>query len=125
MVQEEKVTKNEPAKVRGNVKVARLVGDSDCPDLLAVSIYGTKPVHFLSTWAETIKWREKKQEVYDRQQQQMHVMLFLCPNVNDDYNYGMGGADIADQLQGSYRFDKWMRNYKWWHVIYGGVSKSS
>ena len=44
-------------------------------------------------------------------------MLFLCLNVNNDYNYGMGGADIVDLLRGLYRFDKWMRNYKWWHAI--------
>ena len=42
----------------------------------------------------------------------MRVMLFLRLNLNDNYNYGMGGADIADQLRGAYRFDKWMRNYK-------------
>ena len=48
----------------------------------------------------------------------MRVMLFLRLNLNDDYNYGMGGADIADQLRGAYRFDKWMRNYKWWHAVF-------
>ena len=30
----------------------------------------------------------------------------------------MGGADIADQLRGLYRFDHWLRTYKWWHSIY-------
>ena len=45
-------------------------------------------------------------------------MTFLCLAINDNYNYGMGGADIADQLRGAYRFDKWMRNFKWWHSIF-------
>ena len=30
----------------------------------------------------------------------------------------MIGADFADQIRGSYRFDHWLRNYKWWHVIF-------
>ena len=34
------------------------------------------------------------------------------------YNYGMSGADIADQICGSYRFDNWLQNYKWWHAIF-------
>ena len=48
----------------------------------------------------------------------MTKMKFLRLNVNDDYNYGMGGADIADQICGSYRFDHWLQNYKWWHAIF-------
>ena len=30
----------------------------------------------------------------------------------------MGGADIADQIRGSYRFDHWLRNFKWRHSIF-------
>ena len=37
--------------------------------------------------------------------------------MNYDYNYRMGGADITDQIRGSYRFDHWLKNYKWWHTI--------
>ena len=48
----------------------------------------------------------------------MAKMKFLRLNVNDDYNYGMGGADIADQIRGSYHFDHWLRNFKWWHPIF-------
>ena len=48
----------------------------------------------------------------------MRVMKFLRLNLNDDYNFGMGGANVANQLRGAYRFDKWMRNYKWWHAIF-------
>ena len=36
-------------------------------------------------------------------------------NINNEYNFGMGGADIVDQLQGLYRFDHWLQTYKWWH----------
>ena len=48
-------------------------------------------------------------------------MKFLCLNINNGYNYRMGSADIADQLQGDYQFDKWMRNFKWWRSIFGWV----
>ena len=30
----------------------------------------------------------------------------------------MGHVDISDQLRGTYRFDHWLRNYKWWHSIF-------
>ena len=26
------------------------------------------------------------------------TMKFLCLNVNSDYNFGMGGVDISDQI---------------------------
>ena len=48
----------------------------------------------------------------------MTTMKFLRLNVNDYYNYGMGGADIADQIRGYYCFDHWLQNYKWWHAIF-------
>ena len=45
-------------------------------------------------------------------------MKFLRLNVNDDYNYGMDGADIDEHIRGSYRFENWLRNFKWWHSIF-------
>ena len=30
------------------------------------------------------------------------------------YNNGMGNVDVADKLRGVYRFDRWLRNRKWW-----------
>ena len=83
-----------------------------------MSVYDTKPVHFISMVVDNIKWTEKKREVYDQSIGRMTTMKLLRLNVNDDYNYGMGGADIADQIRGSYRFDHWVRNYKWWHAIF-------
>ena len=53
---------------------------------------------------EHIKWTEKKIEVYDRSIGPMNTIKFLKLNLNDDYNYGMGGSDIADHMLGSYRF---------------------
>ena len=51
--------------MRHTVKVAVLRGDEVCKDLLAVSIYDTKPVYFLTSVASEIKWIEKRRKVFD------------------------------------------------------------
>ena len=112
-IQQEIVGKEGQEKARGTVKGARLSGDSMCPDLVAVSVYDTKPVHFMSMTCEEIKWITKVRSIYDKVKNKMVKVPFLCLNINDDYNFGMGGVDIADQLRGYYRFDKWARKSKW------------
>jgi hypothetical protein len=42
--------------LRGPTKAARLHNSDECPDLFAVSVYDTKPVHILSTAAECVEW---------------------------------------------------------------------
>ena len=112
IIQKELQNKAYQEKVRGTVLAAELVDDSKCPSLIAVYIYDTKTVHFISMKAESIKQEDKSRPVYDRSIGQMSTMKLLGLNVNDDYNYGMGGTDIADQICGSYPFDHWLRNYK-------------
>ena len=118
VIQDEVQSKVEQEKVRGTVLAAELVGDPTCPSLLAVSVYDTKPVHFLTMMAEKIFWEEKVRKVYDRTKGKMKNIKFHRLNVNDDYDFGMGGTDVADQIRGSYRFDHWLRRYKWWHSIF-------
>ena len=48
VLQEELQNRSQKDKVRGTVCAAELVGDIDCPSLIAVSVYDTKPVHFLT-----------------------------------------------------------------------------
>ena len=48
--------------------------------------------------ADSIKWEDKSRPVYDRYIGHMSTMKFLRININDDYNYGMGGDEIADQI---------------------------
>lgn len=52
VLQEEVKTKEAEILVRGTVKVAVLKGDAKCPNVVAASVYDTKPVHFLSTICE-------------------------------------------------------------------------
>ena len=53
-------------QVRGTVKAAQLMGDPDMPDLVAVSVYDTKPVHFFSARCDKVQWIEKTRKVFDK-----------------------------------------------------------
>ena len=118
VLQEEVMNRNAQLSVRGTVKAAKLVGDINCPEMCAVSVYDTKPVHFLTMCNRAIKWIKKKREVFNKGKNITEKIRFLRLNITDDYNNGMGQVDIADQLRNTYRFDHWLRNYKWWHSIF-------
>jgi hypothetical protein len=118
VLQDEAKNKKMQMKVRGTVKAALLMGDPDCPDLVATSVYDTKPVHFLSMTCDSIKWMVKTREVYCVDTQKLETIRFLRLNVNDDYNAGMGHVDVSDQLRNYYRMDHWSRKQKWWWAIY-------
>jgi len=105
-------------KVRGTTKAAVLTGDPEAPDLVAFSVFDTKPVHFLSMACTGLKWIEKRKKVFDRESNKNVSMAFLRCEVTDTYNNGMNGVDIADQLRGTYRFDCWMQKRKWWWSIW-------
>ena len=51
--------------MRGTTRAARLHNSDQCPDLFAVSVYDTKPVHILSTVAECVEWIVKERKVWD------------------------------------------------------------
>jgi len=106
--------------VKGTVKAAVL---ENCPPLnasplVAVSVYDQKGVHFLSTCVQQIKWIEKKRMVWDKNSSTMKEGRFLRLSVNDSYNMNMNNVDIADQLRGNYRSDRWMRKLKWWWALF-------
>jgi len=54
VIQDEKKTPAEQEKVRGNVKGAKLIGGPTVKDLVAISVYDTKSVNFMSMCAESI-----------------------------------------------------------------------
>ena len=56
IIQEELHNRKEQEKVRDTVIAAELFGDSKCPSLIAVSVYDTKTVHFLSMAIDNIKF---------------------------------------------------------------------
>jgi hypothetical protein len=99
-VQQEEVKKRTLLdSVRGTVKVAKLEGDPQCPCLIASSVYDTKPVHYLSMVTERVQWMNKTKDVYNVDTHRTEKMEFLRLNQIDEYNYGMGGVDVADQLR--------------------------
>jgi hypothetical protein len=47
-------------KAMKNNESSPLQRDPDCPNLVAFSVYGTKPVHFLTTAATSLMWIERQ-----------------------------------------------------------------
>ena len=118
VIQEEPKRKTLQDQMRGTTKAAVLSDDPDIKDLVAFSVYDTKPVHFLSMACTGLKWIEKRKKVFERESSTNVSMAFLRPEVTDLYNNGMNNVDIADQLRGTYRLDRWMRKRKWWWSIW-------
>ena len=48
-----------------------------CPNLLAVSVYNTKPVHILSTVAKCVEWIVKERKVWSDRIQKKTMMKYL------------------------------------------------
>ena len=82
---------------RGTVNATVLMGDPDCLNLVATSVYDTKPVHFFSMSCGSIKWIVNNRDIYCVDMQKFKTIQFLILNINDDYNAGMGHADVSDQ----------------------------
>ena len=108
---------------KGTVKVAVL---EYCPlltagPLVAVLVYDTEPVHFLSMCCDEIKWVEKNCSTWDKNSECMRDGRFLWMCINDSYNLHMGNVDVNNQLRGSYWPNaEWMWKMKWWHAYYYG-----
>ena len=117
VLQEEVKNVNDQRAVRGTVKAAVLEGDPGCPNLIATSVYDTKPVHYLSMVSQSIEWIVKEKSVFNVDTNEVETLKFLRLNQINKYNLEMGGVDIADQLRGVYRIDRWVRNRKWWWSI--------
>ena len=52
--------------------------------------------------------------VYNVDTGKVEALKLLRLNQIEKYNNGMGDVDVADQLRGVYRLDRWVRNRKWW-----------
>jgi len=64
VLQVEQQSADDQRAVRGTVKAAVLIGDPDCPNLVASSVYDSKPVHYLSMVSPSIKWIVKEKRMY-------------------------------------------------------------
>ena len=100
-------------RVRGTAKADILEGDPSCPNLVAVSVYYTKPVHVLSMICKELKWNRSEKPLYNVDTGQVELINFLRLNTIIPYNEDMGNVDVADQLRGSYCCDIGVRNRKW------------
>ena len=108
--------------MRGTTKAAVLKDDDECLNLVASSVYDTKPVHFLSMISKGIKWVEKERIVYNVETGQNEPVKFLRLDYIDNYNNTMGHVDVSDQLRNTYRFDHWLRKRKWWwSILFWGI----
>ena len=92
-------------------------GEPGCPNIISSSVYDMKPVHYLSMVSESIQWVEKEKMVYNVDIGKVEDLKLLRLNQIDKYNNGMGDVDVADQLIGVYRLDRWVRNRRWWWSI--------
>ncbi len=69
VLQEELKNQKEAEKVRGLTKAAVLEGNAEYPNLVAFSVYDTKPVHFLSMPSTELKWIEKVKIFFDKKEE--------------------------------------------------------
>ena len=81
-------------EVIGTIKESVLKGSTECPDIVASSIYDTITVHSLSMGCNLIKWVIKSNKVYNLDSGEVEHMYFLRLNHIYDYNNTMGVVEI-------------------------------
>ena len=118
LVQKEVSRKAELERVRGTLKTAQLLNDSKCEGLVACSLYNSKPFYMMKMATEKVEWSLKKRKLWEKNLMKMVDTPFYQLNIVDDYNTHMNNVDVADQLRGSYRIDRWMRKQKWWWSMF-------
>ncbi len=77
IIQKEKKNVLRAEHLCGTTMAARLLHHDACPDLLAMSVYNTKPVHILSSAAECGEWIVKEREVWSGIIQKNAMMKYL------------------------------------------------
>ena len=94
-----------------------LAGVPNLIGFVAVSIYDTKPVHFILISLNTIKWFQKTRQVYDPETKMVFDTHFFHLNVNDTYYYNTKLVDLGDKLLNFYQVNHWMHKYNWWRSL--------
>ena len=75
------------------MKVDVLREDKGYPNLVASSVYDTKPVHFLSMVCQQLKWIVKEKPVFNVETGIVESLRFLRMNTINDYNNNMDHVD--------------------------------
>ena len=118
-ITQEAVTKKEDLlSTRGTMKASIFVGDSSVPSLVAASLYDTKPVYLISNACNKVGWTKKDRMLWHKDKGKKVSAPFYRLNLIDQYNYGMGNVDQADQLRLQYRSSYWLRNRNWWWSMF-------
>ena len=91
--------------IRGTVKAAVIEGVPLFPFSFAVSVYDTKPVHFMLMTCMYIFCIRKTRMVFDWETGSIHPMNFLCLNVNNEYDNKMNDLDISNQICNQYQIN--------------------
>jgi hypothetical protein len=89
VLQPELKSRKEQIQVRVTVKAAVMEGNADCLNMVAVSVYDPKPVHFLSTSCQLIEWITKDRKLFLSSLGRIGKNKFLRLNINDNYNQEM------------------------------------
>ena len=101
IVQDVKIKKEDLLKVGGGgtMKASVLTGDPSCTNLVAASLYDTKPVYLLSNACDKIEWTKKDKLLWRKDNGKKVNTPFYRLNLIDEYNNGMCNVDQADQLR--------------------------
>ena len=78
------------------MEAAALEGDSVVKDMVAHALHDAKPVHFISTAAASLKWKEKKRRMRDTRSNKITEISYLRTQIQDDYNNGINDVDTSD-----------------------------
>ena len=62
--QKEETSKIAYAKARWTLKVATLKGDHSIPGIVTLSLYDSKPFHFIYNPCEVVKWNKMTRKVW-------------------------------------------------------------
>ena len=66
---------------------------------------------------DILKWFVMEKPCFNVDTGMAETLIFLRVNTIHEYNNTMGCVDLADQLWGTYRIDKGLRNRNWWWSI--------
>ena len=78
VIQKEVKNRRQQDLLRNTVKCAVLKNDREVGDVIACSVYDTKPVHFLSTTETCVDWVAKDCKVWHKDDKVMKNMIFFA-----------------------------------------------